>query len=75
LRLDHAARIQADNSLRLIGGDEAVAGAAGLSYRIPGRPEIELSVYVDNLWDSAYQDVPAVPASPRQFSAGASYTW
>jgi hypothetical protein len=75
LRLDHAARIQADNSLRLIGGDEAVAGAAGLSYRMPGRPEIELSVYVDNLWDSAYQDVPAVPASPRQFSAGASYTW
>ncbi|MBL9209265.1 MAG: TonB-dependent receptor [Opitutaceae bacterium] len=75
LRLDHAARVQADNSLRLIGGDEAVAGAAGLSYRPPGRPEIELSLYVDNLWNSSYQDVPAVPAAPRQCSAGVSYAW
>jgi outer membrane receptor protein involved in Fe transport len=75
LRLDNVARIQADNALRLVGGDEAVVSAAGLSYRPPGHPKIELSLQVDNLWNSAYQDVPAVPAAPRQISAGVSYGW
>jgi len=75
LRLDNVARIQADNALRLVGGDEAIASAAGLSYRPPGHARIEFSLQVDNLWNSAYQDVPAVPAAPRQISAGVSYGW
>lgn len=75
LRLDNVARIQADNALRLVGGDEAVVSAAGLSYRPPGLAKIEFSLQVDNLWNSAYQDVPAVPAAPRQISAGVSYGW
>lgn len=74
-RFDNVARIQADNALRLVGGDEALVSAAGVSYRPPGHPKIELSLQVDNLWNSAYQDVPAVPASPRQISAGVSYLW
>lgn len=75
LRLDNVARIQADNPLRLIGGDEAVASAVGLSFRPRGRPGIEVSLQADNLWNSGYQDVPAVPAAPRQVSAGVSYGW
>lgn len=75
LRVDNVARIQADNPLRLVGGDEAVVSAGGLSYRPPGHPKVEFSLHVDNLWSSAYQDVPAVPAAPRQVSAGVSYGW
>jgi hypothetical protein len=36
---------------------------------------VELSALVDNLWDSAFQEVPAVPAARRQFSLGAAYRW
>ncbi len=30
---------------------------------------------VDNLWDSDFQEVPAVPAARRQISIGAAYRW
>jgi vitamin B12 transporter len=75
LRVDNVARIQEDNPLRARGGDEAVQTSAGLAYRRPEWPGVELGVYVDNLWDSAYQDVPAVPAARRQVSAGVTYAW
>ena len=29
----------------------------------------------DNLWDSEFQEVPSVPASPRQVAALVGYTW
>jgi hypothetical protein len=32
-------------------------------------------VQVDNLWDSDFQEVPAVPAARRQLSASVSYAW
>jgi hypothetical protein len=28
---------------------------------------------VDNLWDTDFQEVPAVPAAPRQWSAGVAF--
>jgi hypothetical protein len=36
---------------------------------------VELSLLVDNMWDSDFQEVPAVPAARRQFSAGAIWRW
>jgi vitamin B12 transporter len=75
LRVDNVARIQADNVLRLIGGDEAVSTALGLAFRPEAFPRVEVAVQVDNVWDSGFQEVPAVPAAPRQFSASVSYTW
>ena len=75
LRVDNVARIQADNLLRLIGGDEALATSVGLAFRPSGWRGVEVSLQVDNLWDDDYQDVPAVPAARRQFSAGVSYAW
>jgi len=75
LRLDNAARIQATDSLRTAGGNDALVSALGLSWHPSGRRNLELTVQVDNLWNSAFQSVPAVPASRRQLSFGATYGW
>jgi len=75
LRLDNAARIQASDSLRTAGGNQALESALGLSWRPAGRRDLELTAQVDNLWNSAFQAVPSVPASRRQLSFGATYGW
>ncbi len=75
LRMDNVARIQASNLLRTIGGDDAIVSALGISYRPRAWKGVEASVQVDNLWDSDFQDVPAVPAARRQISAGLAYRW
>ncbi len=75
LRVDNVARLQADNVLRVVGGDDALHTAASLAYRPPGWRRVEFTVGVDNLWDSEFQDVPAVPAARRQFCGGVSYAW
>lgn len=75
LRVDNVARVQADNLLRAIGGDEALTTAVGLAYRPAVLRGFEVSVYADNVWNSNFQDVPAVPAARRQVSAGMSYVW
>jgi outer membrane receptor protein involved in Fe transport len=75
LRLDNAARIQAPDSLRTAGGNDALISALGLSWHPAARRNLELTVQIDNLWNSAFQTVPAVPASRRQLSFGATYGW
>ncbi len=74
-RMDNAARIQADNPLRVVGGDRAVTSSVGLVYRPVAWRGAECSVLVDNLWDTRFQDVPAVPATRRQISIGVGYVW
>lgn len=75
LRFDNVARIQQDNPLRTIGGERAVTSALGLAYRPFATQRFELNARVENLWNTKFQEVPAVPATPRQFSAGVSYAW
>ena len=75
LRLDNAARIQAPDSLRTQGGNDALSSALGLSWRPLAKRTLELDLQVDNLWNSAFQSVPGVPASRRQLSFGATYGW
>lgn len=75
LRLDNIARLQADNLLRRVGGDEALMSSLGLAFRPAAIRGLEVSLQADNLWNSNFQDVPAVPASPRQISAGFTYLW
>jgi hypothetical protein len=75
LRLDNAARVQSDNLLRLTGGDEALMSTLGLGFGPRGLPGVSFSLRVDNLWQSNFQEVPAVPASPRLVSLGVSYSW
>jgi hypothetical protein len=75
LALDNAARVQADNALRVRGGDEALFSALGLAYRPAGWRGFSATVRADNLWNSNYQEVPAVPAAPRLVSFGVGYAW
>jgi hypothetical protein len=74
LRLDNEARIQEPNALRK-GATDVVISSAGLAWRTTALPALELSAQVENLWNSDFQEVPAVPFTPRQFSVGAQYTW
>jgi vitamin B12 transporter len=75
LRLDNAARIQEPDALRTQGGNDALESSAGLSWRPAGLRHLEISLLVDNLWNSAFQSVPGVPASRRQLSFGGTYGW
>ena len=75
IRVDNEFRVQEKNLLRVIGGKDAVLSAVGLYYLPPRLRGLEFSLLVDNLWDSDFQEVPAVPAPRRQFSTGAAYRW
>lgn len=74
LRVDNELRRQADNALRREGRDN-VDTAVGLFYHVPGVDGLVLNAQVDNLWDTAYQDVPLTPHTPRTWSVGATYVW
>lgn len=75
VRLDNVARFQASNLLRTSGGDEALSSTAGLAYRPRAWRRLEVAVQVENLWDTDFQDVPAVPAARRQTSFRLTYGW
>lgn len=75
LRVDNEARIQAANLLRTRGGERPLLTSVGLTYRPAAWRRVSLTVQADNLWDSEYQEVPAVPASPRQISGMVGFTW
>lgn len=75
LRMDNVARVQASNLLRTEAGDRAVFSTLALAYRPAFWRGVELTAQMDNLWNSHFQEVPSVPASPRQWSVGASYVW
>jgi vitamin B12 transporter len=74
VRMDNEARIQEENALRK-SDDEAVLSSAGVYYSPAKVKGLRFSVEVENLWDSEFEEVPSVPASPRQVSAGVSYAW
>lgn len=75
LRIDNAYRQQAPNFLRVVGGNRALTSAAGLFWRPVRLRGWELSLRADNLWNGSFQEIPAVPASPRQVSMAVGRTW
>jgi len=75
LRIDNVARIQEPDALRTQGGNEALTSSLGLGWRPAGARRLELYAQADNLWNSAFQSVPGVPAARRQLSFGATYGW
>jgi hypothetical protein len=74
VRVDNEARVQENNALRK-SDDDALISSVGLYYSPPAIEGLRLSVEVENIWDSEFQEVPAVPAAPRQLSAGIGYAW
>ncbi len=73
IRSDNELRMQEENSLRSNGVDDAVISSLGLFYFPESIEGLELSLAVENLWDSRFEEIPSVPASPRQVSASAVY--
>lgn len=75
VHMDNSVRDQAANLLRTRGGHQPILSALGVTWRPVWLPRVSLTAQVANLWDSEYQEVPAVPAARRQWSASASYAW
>ena len=75
VRADNEYRLQQENFLRTAGGDEAFLSSLGVYFTPPAFPRWELSLLVDNLWQSDFQEVPAVPAARRQAAVGLTRTW
>lgn len=75
VRMDNVARVQAENLLRTIGGRRALSTTLAIAYRPKEWRGVEVALQADNLWNEAFQDVPAVPAARRQLSATISHAW
>lgn len=74
-RMDNEYRIQEKNILRTVGGNQATVSSLGVYYLPPKLRGLELLLLIENLWDSQYQEVPAVPATGRQLSAGVTWRY
>jgi outer membrane receptor protein involved in Fe transport len=75
VRLDNDFRLQADNLLRVNGGDNPVLSTLGIYYHAIAVRGLSFGLQVGNLWNSGFQAVPAVPAAKRQWMVSASYVW
>lgn len=74
LRVDNEYRVQEENRLRTSGRHPLIS-SAGVFYAVRQVPGLRLSAAVENLWNSDFEEVPAVPAAKRQVSFGAVYAW
>ncbi|PTY07403.1 TonB-dependent receptor [Opitutaceae bacterium EW11] len=74
LRMDNEYRIQEENRLRKSGRHPLIS-SAGVFYSVRQVPGLQVSLEVENLWNSDFEEVPAVPAAKRQISLGAVYSW
>ena len=75
LRLDNEVRWQEPNPLRINGKDDAFLSSLGVYWQVPSMSQLQLSLQVDNLWDSEFEEIPAVPAAPRMAAVGARWRW
>lgn len=75
VRLDNEFRVQEPNPLRQNNTEETLLSSIGLFWRPSFSEQLELSLQVDNVWDSDFEEVPAVPAAPRLVAVGARWRW
>ncbi|MBA4137169.1 MAG: TonB-dependent receptor [Opitutus sp.] len=75
LRSDNEYRVQQPNPLRSAGGDTALLSSLGLYYSPGALKGWEFSVLADNVWQSDFQEVPAVPSARRQVAFGVVRRW
>jgi len=74
LSIDNEYRVQEDNPLR-VGDDSTYLASASLNWSSTGEHKFGAALVVDNATDSEYQPFPGTPASGRQVSLSASYSW
>ena len=74
LRLDNEYRKQEANPLR-VGDDTAFFAAASLQWNVPAISGLGIALTADNITDSEFQPFPGTPASGRQYSLAATYSW
>ncbi len=74
VRLDNEYRIQEPNTLRR-STRRPLISSAGVYHTVRAVPGLRLSLEVENLWNSGFEEVPAVPAARRQVSVGVLYQW
>ena len=58
-----------------LGGDHALRTSLALLWHPRAWRGVEFSLQADNLWNSAFEDVPAVPAAGRQVVVSVAYGW
>lgn len=75
VRSDNEYRLQESNVLRTVGGDDAFLSSLSFHYRPERWSGLRVVLAVDNLWNSEFQEIPAVPAAPRQWSGSLSWSW
>lgn len=75
LRMDNEFRMQEPNPLRRNTTEEAWLSSVGFFWRPSFSEQLELSLQIDNLWDSDFEEIPATPAAPRQVAFGARWRW
>ena len=75
IRADNEYRVQEPNPRRTVGGAHAFLSALGVYWRSPTIEGFELSLIADNLWQSKFQELPAVPAPGRQVTLSAGWRW
>ena len=74
LRLDSEYRVQQDNALRRSGQD-AILAYLSLQFHPMETVNWYLRLSVENLLDSEFEEIPAVPASRRQFALQSTFSW
>lgn len=74
LRLDSEYRVQQENVLRS-SGDTALLAYVSIALRPVQETNWELRLSVENLLDSDFEEIPAVPASRRQFAIQSTFEW
>lgn len=75
VRIDNEYRVQEPNALRRNTTDNTLHSTIGIYWRTPWAKNLQLSLQVDNLWDSDFEELPAVPAAPRMMAVGARWRW
>jgi outer membrane receptor protein involved in Fe transport len=73
-RWDNEYREQEPNPLR-VGDNSTYLASVSLAWQPEGRRGLGAAFLVDNITDSEYQPFPGTPASGRQYSLSASYSW
>lgn len=75
LRMDNEFRVQEPNPLRRNDTENTVLSSVGVFWRPSFSEQLEVSLQIDNVWDSDFEEIPATPGAPRQVAIGVRWRW